>query len=329
MQPQTTDSSALHVTAIQMPADRSPSRVDGASADIALLEGARLLARRGEDVIRYGFPRIPGDDDLLHPYLAPGAALAWQWRGREALHAGAFATDSGAVLLFGAKESGKSTTLAWLVEHFGVTVMADDLAVIDRDRVLAGPRTIDLRAAAAARANERQVQVRDGQRARLSLPPAPASQPVIGCVVLGWGERLTITRVPPSERIAVLAAHRTYRRLDAESRSLLDLAARPMFAFARPRVVDSLPETSERASGCVLLSLDRARRCRSSDRQRCVSRGVACARSLAPKGWASPRHAPSELRQFTSFCCEGFTEPLALPRFINNLVGLVGTRPGG
>jgi hypothetical protein len=203
------------------------------------------VARRGEDVIRYAFPKVPPDSDLLHPYLAAGAAVAWQWQGREALHAGVFATDSGAVLLFGAKEAGKSTTLAWLAEDLGVTVMADDLAVIDRDQVLAGPRTIDLRAVTAALADERHAQVRNGQRTRMSLPPAPVSQPVIGSVILGWGERLTMTRVPPADRLAVLAARRMFQTLEPDSRSLLGLAAKPMFALARPRVVNGLAEVSD------------------------------------------------------------------------------------
>jgi hypothetical protein len=241
MQPQAAGSPVLHVTATQMAANRSPSRVDSISADISLLGGGRLLARRSENLIRYALPNIPSDPDLLHPYLAPGAALTWQWEGREALHAGVFATEAGAVLLSGRKEAGKSTTLAWLAETHGVTVIADDLAVIDNGRVLAGPRTIDLRSGPVAGPTERHPRVRDGQRLRMTLPPAPAPQAVIGSVILGWGPQLALTRVPPAERIAMLAAQR-YFRLEPDSRALLELAAQPMFTLIRPRAFSAVAE---------------------------------------------------------------------------------------
>src|SRR4051812_44333351 len=58
-------------------------------------------------------PRPP-DGDLVHPYLAPAAAVAARWAGREAFHAGAVVLDGGAYGLLGDKEHGKSTTLGWL-----------------------------------------------------------------------------------------------------------------------------------------------------------------------------------------------------------------------
>jgi hypothetical protein len=203
-----------------------------------------MVARRGEGVIRYTLPEVPSDADLLHPYLAPGAALAWHWEGRETLHSGVFATDAGAVLLFGDKESGKSTTLAWLAENLGVTVMADDLAVIDHDQVLAGPRTIDLRSRAIEGGEEGGARVRDGERMRISLPPAPAAAPVVASVVLAWGPRMALTPVPLRERIAVLGAQRSYPMLAPEPRTLLELAARPMLTLTRPQTLDGLAEAA-------------------------------------------------------------------------------------
>jgi hypothetical protein len=55
---------------------------------------------------------------------------------------------------------------------------------------------------------------------------------VIGGVVLGWGSELTIKRVPPAERIAMLAAQRSFK---PDSPGLLELAARPMFTLTRPQ----------------------------------------------------------------------------------------------
>ena len=208
MQPQSSSAPSLTVEAIQAPPDRSPSVLDETRADLSLLNGGRLRANREEPVARFALPVIPGDAELLHPYLAPAAALAWQWAGKEALHAGAFVGRAGAILLFGEKASGKSSTLAWLAAHRGVTVLADDLAVIDGDRVLAGPRSIDLRGSSGAGqlgageldAGELGATPVRTDRHRATLPPAPGSVALGGCVVLAWGSRLELEPVAPRRR---------------------------------------------------------------------------------------------------------------------------------
>src|SRR5438046_10725356 len=111
MQPQDPDAARLRVVASESEPDDSPSHVDETSADISLLYGGRLRASRDEPIVRYLLPTVPPDADLLRPYLAPGAALFAKWTGLEALHAGAFATSAGAILVLGDKESGKSTQL--------------------------------------------------------------------------------------------------------------------------------------------------------------------------------------------------------------------------
>src|SRR5204862_5782827 len=119
--------------------------LDGTAADLPLVGGGRLRMRRGDERAVFSFAELPPDEDLLHPYLAPAAALAHLWAGREALHGGAFATSAGAVALFAEKDGGKSTTLAWLAAEHRLPVLADDLVVLRNGAVLSAPRCLDLR----------------------------------------------------------------------------------------------------------------------------------------------------------------------------------------
>jgi hypothetical protein len=243
MQPQSPRAPCLSIETIEAAPDKSPSRLDESRADLSLSNGGRLRARRGDAVARFALPAVPSDAELLHPYLAPAAALAWQWAGKEALHAGAFVGSAGAILLFGEKEAGKSSTLAWLAERRGVTVLADDLAVIDGDRVLAGPRSIDLRAPSGD--TEPGATPVRADRHRASLPVAPGSVTLGGFVVLAWGHRLELEPVPPARRLEVLAMYRTYAALPSDPVALLELAARPMFTLHRTRGPDALAAAAE------------------------------------------------------------------------------------
>lgn len=237
MQPQAPDAPILHLVATRAEPDPRPSRLDSNSADLALVDGGRLVARRDESVVHYALRAIPPDSDLLHPYLAAGAALTWQWRGHEALHAGVFATRAGAVLLLGAKESGKSMTLAWMARNREVPVITDDLAVIADGCVLPGPRCIDLRADATPGTG---AAVRHDIRVRIALPEAPAPVPLAGLAVLAWGDAVYASPVAASERLAILGRQRTYPPLRGDDLALLELAALPMVTLARPRDASAL-----------------------------------------------------------------------------------------
>jgi hypothetical protein len=246
MLPQPPDAPELRIEAMLAEPDDSPSRLDSEVADLALAGGGRLRARKGERLVRFALPELPSDPDLLHPYLAPAAALIWQWAGREALHGGAVETKSGAVLLFGEKEAGKSTLLAWLAREMQLPVVADDLAVIDDGRVLAGPRSLDLREPVAGPAAA--TAVRAGTRKRVDLPPVSPSVPVVGSVLLGWGSRIELDAVAPAERLAIVGSQRTYPPLRGDPTALLELASKPMFTLARPRELEGLV-----ASGRLLM----------------------------------------------------------------------------
>jgi hypothetical protein len=215
-----------------------PSEVSPECVNLRLVGRGRMLMRRGDDRARFTFAAPPRGPDVLHPYLASAAALAQLWAGREALHAGAFATPAGAVLLLGGKEGGKSTTLAALAREHRVAVVADDLAVIERGSVLAGPRCIDLRSIGAVepRLTEGGEPVRGAGRLRLTVPAVPAVMPIAATVSLGWGTRVDLRPVEPSQRIGELLAQRMYGALlPVDHDAFLGLAALPVMKLMRPR----------------------------------------------------------------------------------------------
>ena len=236
------DAPLLRVSAVVGPASDAPTYMDEQTADVALLGGGRMRARRGGEAVEFGMPELPSPADLLHPFLAPAAAITWRWLGEEALHAGVVQIGDIAVLLFGAKEAGKSTTLTWLAQHAETPVLSDDLAIVVGRRVFAGPRSIDLRAASWVPPD--LPSVRGGDRVRLALGPAPPSLPVGGSVFLEWGPRDALMTMPPAARLGALGRQRMFARLATDEMALLDLAALPTFTLVRPRAIEGVESTA-------------------------------------------------------------------------------------
>jgi hypothetical protein len=218
--------------------DERPSELTTDRADLRLLGGGRLRMARGDGRVTFSLPQPPSVDELVHPYLAPAAALAQLWQGNEALHAGAFATGSGAVLLLGGKEDGKSTTLAWIARRHRLPVIADDLAVIVGGSVLAGPRCIDVRANSEIDPDAlggEQV-VRGEERRRVTLSPAPGALPIVAVVCLRWGDGPALEQRSVAERLPTLIGQRMFHaQLALDPVSVLDLAGLPMLTLTRPR----------------------------------------------------------------------------------------------
>lgn len=238
--PQLPDAPVLRLRRIRAEPSSEPAQIDGEVLNARFAEGLRVRARNGEETIDFIASRELSDAELIHPCLANPAAIHWAWKGGESLHAGAFVTDGGAVLLLGTNEAGKTTTLDHLATERGVTVLADDLAVLDRGDVMAGPRGLDLRrpaapTAAPERTNE-AVLVRDGQRLRRGLPAAPARAPVRAWVALAWGDRLALEPVDAATRLRTLAAARRVRSLSGDGTTVLELAALPAYRLVRPRL---------------------------------------------------------------------------------------------
>jgi hypothetical protein len=195
----------------------------------------------------YRLDERPDDRDMVHPYLAPAAAVAARWAGRETFHAGAVVTAAGAWALLGDKENGKSTTLAWLALH-GHDVLVDDLLVLDGVHALAGPRCIDLREGAAQRldAGEPLGMVGLRERWRVTLGPVAPAVPLRGWIALGWGDELAIEPVRGSERMLALIPYRAVALEPRAPQDLMALASLPVWRLRRPREWQSLVPAAER-----------------------------------------------------------------------------------
>lgn len=188
----------------------------------------------------YTTPRLPSPAALVHPFLAPVAAVMAYWHDREAFHAGAFVHGGGTWALVGDREAGKSTLLASLALE-GVPVVCDDMLVIDGDVAFAGPRSIDLRAEAARRlaVGESLGEVGARERWRVRLPLVDEA-PLRGWVFLTWGDRLEWRAMRASSRIELLSAQRGLRLPARDPARLLDLVSLPSWELRRPRSWRSL-----------------------------------------------------------------------------------------
>lgn len=175
--------------------------------------------------------RAIGDDELVHPYLAPVVHQLAPWLGYTSLHGGAFIHEGGAWALLAARSGGKSTTLARLAQA-GVAVLSDDLVAARETLVMAGPRCIDLRPESAREIDVDVREVRGGTRSRLELPMVEPSAPLRGFFLLDWGDRTDIAPLGPSERLVAVARH--CDRQSARGRALLELAELPAFRIRRP-----------------------------------------------------------------------------------------------
>jgi hypothetical protein len=201
---------------------------------------------RAARTVAYRVPHAVRSDELVHPYLAPAAAVIGRWLGRESVHAGAFAVDGQALGVVGTRESGKSSTLAWLARQ-GVDVLCDDMLIVDGDRPLAGPRSIDLRADAARRLDAGEAIGVTGarERWRLTLGPTAAHHTLKGWVFLTWGDETVARPLPARERIPRIAEERGLRLPPVRPDALLELAELPAWELSRPRDWASLPRAAD------------------------------------------------------------------------------------
>ena len=171
-----------------------PVGVDEDRASMRVHDGlVEIDRRRGEAL--FTARQKPTPDALVHPHLAPVAAIAARWRGHESFHAGAVILGDGAWAVMGAKGSGKSSLLAWLALS-GHAVLTDDLLVIDADgNALAGPRSIDLRESAAQRfgVGEPLGVIGARERYRMVVGAVPRPCPLRGFIRLAWGGVPTVT----------------------------------------------------------------------------------------------------------------------------------------
>jgi hypothetical protein len=211
------------------------------------LHGGWATIERAPARVTFRLPAAPPARDLVHPYLAPVAAVAARWAGRESFHAGAMIAGGEAWAILGDKESGKSTTLAHLALR-GLDVVADDLLVIDVDGALAGPRCIDLRAGSAAHlgAGEPLGVVGVRERWRLPLGPVPPRIPLRGWITLAWDDEIAVDALRGPERMLALLPFRSVQLVPGAPQDLLDFSSLPVLRLRRPRRWDALDAAADR-----------------------------------------------------------------------------------
>jgi hypothetical protein len=216
--------------------------VDADHARLRLRSGGEILLDRRGGTIEFRVPHELSANEIVHPYLAPAAAVIGRWFGRESFHAGAFVAGGAAWAILGEREAGKSSTLARLALS-GHPVVCDDMLVLDGLNALAAPRSVDLRGDAARElgAGEFLGVVGARERWRLSLDGDPGSPPLAGWIFLAWGERVEVVPVPPAERLTRIVPHRGVRLPPTDPGLLLDLAALPGWELRRPPGWASLP----------------------------------------------------------------------------------------
>jgi hypothetical protein len=216
------------------------------AAVLRLKTGGHIELDRTAEQAVFVVDRVLGAEELVHPYLAPVAAVMAHWLGRESIHAGAFAVDGGVIGIVGDRESGKSSTLARLALD-DVEIVCDDMLVLEGSKVLAGPRSLDLREEPARRLGVGSSIGKAGarERWRLRLGGVRRDLRVKGWVHLAWGERVEAVPLEGGERVARLLAQRGARLPSVAPSVLLDLAALPSWEVRRPQEWSSLGETAD------------------------------------------------------------------------------------
>jgi hypothetical protein len=194
----------------------------------------------------------PAASALLHPHLAGVAAVWSYWSGQEGFHAGAFVSGGGVWGVLGDKASGKSSALAALASR-GVPIVCDDVLVLDRGDALAGPRSIDLRADAAAtlRIGARLGVVGERERWRVALQPIEPVLPFRGWVALRWSETPAVHTIEGAERMRRLLANRALLVPPRAPDALFDLAGLPFFELSRPRRWTAVDDALELLLGAI------------------------------------------------------------------------------
>jgi hypothetical protein len=168
--------------------------------------GGILEVDRAPAAIRMGLPNATSAAAVVHPLLTTPLAFLAHWRGDLTLHGGAFVAHDRAWVVTGEREAGKSSMLTALGGR-GYPVMADDLVVVGKGIVRAGPACVDLRPDLASRYPQaRSVGVvGTRERHRLTLPAAPTEVPYGGAVLLGWhDDEPAIQELPLEDRLRLI-----------------------------------------------------------------------------------------------------------------------------
>jgi hypothetical protein len=254
--------------AILAPADRSWPRLrisaeigsgelerehlDDREALLRLRTGGRIHVDRSSGGVLFTVPSALSADELVHPFLAPVAAVTAFWYGRESLHGGGLSLGGKAWGVIGDRLGGKSSLLAALALG-GVEVISDDVLVVDGLDVFVGPRTVDLRAdaAEALRAGESIGTAGARERWRLRLGPLEGPLPLGGWIFTAWADDLTVRRLAPSEALVRLLRNRAINVAPEDPARFLHLSALPALELRRPRSWETMSAALELLLGAL------------------------------------------------------------------------------
>lgn len=184
---------------------------------------------------------------LVHPYLAPAAAIHAAWRGWEPYHAAGVVIDGAVWGIAGDRGVGKSTLVA-AFHAAGHTVMTDDLLVIRDTEAMRGPRTVDLRSPDAERFGATRDLGVAGMRRRwrIDLGEAPPTAPFAGWIYPAWADGIEISDLSLAARLERTPQHRAVSFRPVEPDHAMWMAGRRALHFGRPRSWDALEASLER-----------------------------------------------------------------------------------
>lgn len=213
-----------------------PSHVD------QLVEGGQAALFADQRLAVFDFIDDVPDDEMLHPWLVPSISQLAIRTGRAVLHGGVLATGGRAVAVLGDREAGKSTLMGWAATASpDLSVLADDLVVIEGGVVQAGPRCVDLRHSSVdALPSLPTADSRDGTRRRALLPQCDPAAQLAGFVVLGWGADVSVAPVPVPLRLPALIPHLSAGHGRQGLDHALSLAQYPVWQVQRPKDISLL-----------------------------------------------------------------------------------------
>jgi len=226
--------------------DAEAEYLNESQARLRLRTGGWIDLQRDPGSARFVVPAPLSTDELVHPFLAPAAAVFAHWHGREGLHGGALALGGTAWGVVGDRFGGKSSLLAALAAD-GTDVVCDDVLVLAGREAFPGPRTIDLREdAAAALGVGGDIGVAGArERWRLKLPPLTRPLALGGWVFTDWADDVQMERLPASETLVRLYSNRSITVPPRNPTALLQLSALPAWELRRPRSWAAVPATLE------------------------------------------------------------------------------------
>jgi hypothetical protein len=223
--------------------DADAEHLDDERARIRLRTGGWVEIERDPGRARFVVPAALTPDELVHPFLAPVAAVLSHWHGRETLHGGGIALEERVWGVIGGRHGGKSSLLAALAAR-GVDIVSDDVLVLEQAHVFAGPRTIDLRedAAAALGLGDDIGVAGTRRRWRLTLPQLDRELSLGGWVFTEWADETELRRLPASDTFVRLAGNRSISAPPRDPSVFLQLSALPAWELRRPRSWSAMPD---------------------------------------------------------------------------------------